>query len=145
MLTGILGSLTNTVVATGSDSTGLGRWNWVEVKGSSKSTHIITAYQSVKSKKTVGTVYLQRERYFKRQGETKCSRLLFVEHLAAFVKELRTAGHEVILAADANEHNVKGKLSEALRQLGVMESYYRKFKVYGPASHIRGKDPIDGI
>ena len=26
-----------------------------------------------------------------------------------------------------------------------MELYYRKFKVYGPASHIRGKDPIDGV
>ena len=145
VFTGVMGSLTNTVVATGSDSTGLGRWNWIELKGGPRSTFIITAYQSVKSRRTVNTVYLQRERYFKQHGETKCSRLLFIDHLVAFIRELRDSGHEVILAADVNEHSVNGQLSAALQQLGMMESYFRKFSVCGPASYIRGKEPIDGI
>ena len=145
VLTGVMGSLTNAVVATGSDSTGLGRWNWIELKGGSCSTFIITAYQSVKSRSSVNTVCMQRKRYFKKHGETRCSRALFIDHLVAFIRELRESGHEVILAADVNEHSVNGKLSKALQQLGVMESYFRKFSVCGPASHIRGKEPIDGI
>ena len=44
VFTGIIGQATCTTMSTGSDPTGLGRWNWVQLKGPISSTYIITAY-----------------------------------------------------------------------------------------------------
>ena len=70
----------------------------------------------------IGTVLLQRERHFKSAGLHENSRKLFIDHLSAFVSKLLASGHEVMLAADMNEHCVNGHLAKALRSFGVIES-----------------------
>lgn len=47
IFTGAMGLISGVTVASGSDHTGLGRWNWIQLKGHSSSTCIITAYQYV--------------------------------------------------------------------------------------------------
>ena len=40
---------------------------------------------------------------------------------------------------------IKSKLSQQLRNLGLVEVYYNKFKTSGPASCFRGRHQIDGV
>ncbi len=42
-----VGQLSSFVTETGVDSTGLGRWSWVQMGGGGKTTRVITAYQPV--------------------------------------------------------------------------------------------------
>ena len=44
VFTGITGSASSVAISSGTDSTGLGRWSWVQLKGQTASTYIITSY-----------------------------------------------------------------------------------------------------
>ena len=103
-----------TIVATESDLTGLGRWNWFQVKGPAYSIFIFIAHQSIKSRTTVGTVYQQRERYFKQRNTHDCPRKLFINHLVDFISYMRAEGHEIILTVDINENSIDGRFNKAL-------------------------------
>ena len=74
IFTGITSLASSTAVSMVSNSLELGRLNWVQLKGWNASTYIITAYQYVKLKSVVGTVFMQRERYFKRCDIFRCPR-----------------------------------------------------------------------
>ena len=63
---GVIGQATNSTVYTGSDAESLGRWNWIELKGSEFLTFVTTAYQCVKSKQISNTVFMQRMRHLRR-------------------------------------------------------------------------------
>ena len=66
-------------------------------------------------KETVGTVYLQKERHFKKENINEYSRKLFTIHLIRFKIGLRSKFYEVIVSADINENIIDGKLAKALR------------------------------
>ena len=74
MFTGITGLVSCVAISSGTDLTGLRRWSWVQLKGQTISTYIITAYQCIESRSTVGTVFLQRERYLKKYNISICPR-----------------------------------------------------------------------
>ena len=86
VFTGVIGQTTSTAMSTGSDPTGLGRWNWMQLKGPTFSTYIITAYQCVRSRSTVGTVFMQRERHLRRNNMPGCPRKHFITDLINFIK-----------------------------------------------------------
>ena len=145
VFTGITGSMSEVVIASGSDPTGLGRWNWIQLKGQSSSTYIITAYQCAESKTTVGTVFMQRARYLKRCNISICPRKHFIQDLVQFITHILGENNKVIVAADINEHVIDGVLPRELKNLGLVEAHVKKFNLPGPASHITGRLPIDGV
>ena len=145
VFTGIIGPASGVAIASGSDHTGLGRWNWIQLKGQSSSTFIITAYQCVESRATVGTVFMQRERFLKKCNVSICPRSHFIQDLIQFITGVLGDNNKVILAADINEHVIDGVLPRALKNLGMIEAHVKKFDLPGPASHITGSKPIDGI
>ena len=57
----IRGQVSKHATGTGSDPTGLGRWNYIDLTNGDKKVRIISAYQSVKSVSTLGTVHSQRK------------------------------------------------------------------------------------
>ena len=77
----IRGQVSKHATVTGSDPTGLGRWNYVDLANGNNKVRIVSAYQSVKSMLTLGTVYSQRRRYFLARGIEGCPRKLFILHL----------------------------------------------------------------
>ena len=81
VFTGVVGSISEVAIASGSDPSGLGRWNWIQLKGQSSSTYIIAAYQCVESRSTAGTVFMQRERYLKKSNVSMCPRRHFIRDL----------------------------------------------------------------
>ena len=144
VFTGIISQATSCTISTGSDAEGLGRWNWIELKGQQSSTFIITAYQCVRSKQTVNAVFLQRERHLKRCNKHGCPRQHFITDLIKFITGLMVGDNKIILAADVNEHATEGLLAKELEKLGMMNTCNKMFNQAGLASHITGSDPIDG-
>ena len=53
----IRGQVSKCTTETGSDPTGLGKWNYVDLSNGDRRVRIISAYQSVKSVSTLGTVH----------------------------------------------------------------------------------------
>ena len=63
---------------------------------------------------------------------------MFIQHLVQFIATSINSGSKVILTVDANEHIAKGKLTNELLKLGLVEGYCNKFQTKGLASHFRG-------
>ena len=62
-----------------------------------------------------------------------------------FITSLLNRDNRIILAADINEHAVTGKLAKELKRISMIDAYFRKFNLPGPASHVTGSAPIDGV
>ena len=75
----------------------------------------------------------------------KHPRKLFIDHLIQFIIKLKLEGYKVALAADANENSVDRKLSKALKQIGLIEAFCRKFQIIEPVFHIRDREQIDSV
>ena len=117
VFTGIAGPTTCAAILTGSDTEGLGRWNWIQLKSQTSSACIITAHQCAKSRLTVNTVFMQRERHLKRLNKLGCPKQHFITDLMRCITGLVDGNNTVILAADINEHTVKGKLAKELKKI----------------------------
>lgn len=74
-----------------------------------------------------------------------CPRAHMIRDLVQFITSLRRENNKVILAADINEHVINGVLPKELKKLGLIEAHVKKFNLPGPASHITGSQPIDGV
>ena len=77
----VKGEVAKYATSTGADPTGLGRWNYIDVVNREKKVRIISAYQCVRSKTSLGTVYLQQRRYFLARNINICPRKLFIMYL----------------------------------------------------------------
>ena len=117
----------------------------MQLKGQTTSTYIITTYQCVASRSTVGMVFLQRERYLKKCNISTYPRQQLIQDLVQFIIRIREGNNKVILAADINEHVINGKFLKELKRIGMIEAHVKKFNIPGPASHITGSEPIDGV
>ena len=85
---------------------------------------VISTYECVTSKSTLGTVCLQRRRYFLITKNDACPRKLFILHLIQFIAEFISLGLQLILIVDINEHVVKGKLARQMKNLGMVEAFF---------------------
>ena len=59
-------------------------------------------------------VYNQHRRYFHSNGDNRCPRTIFVDHLALQIKQWKAAGENVLLFIDANSDAYDGILAKAL-------------------------------
>ena len=96
----------------GTDSTGLSRWNYVDVDNGRKKLRFISACQSVKSSSIIGTVHSQLRRYFLVRNINVFPRKFFISHLIEFISDTINTGMEIILTVDENKHMVKNKLAK---------------------------------
>ena len=69
----------------------------------------------------------------------------FITDIVNFITSLLNGDNRIILAADINEHAVTGKLAKELKRISMIDVYFRKFNLPGPASHVTGSAPIDGV
>lgn len=87
----------------GSDSTGLGRWSWVKLKGNNNLRKvIILAYMPCKPrKKIMFSNYAKQEQYWRMQGIDTCAEKCR-EDLIESMLECKSRGERVILMIDGN-------------------------------------------
>jgi len=138
----------------GKDTSGLGRWTMMLLKGDGIQTRVICGYNPCKSNKAQrinsGTSYAQHRRYLihTRKDITTCPRDLFREELVQQLQRWRDDGDRLIVCMDANENTYKGSIGKALTDKDglAMKEVVREYtnKDLG-ATYFRGSEPIDGI
>ena len=74
-----------------------------------------------------------------------CPRQYFITDIVNFITSLLNRDNRIILAADINEYAVTGKLAKELKRIGMIDVYFRKFNLPGPASHVTGSALIDRV
>jgi hypothetical protein len=144
-----VGHLASSVIESGSNLTGLGRWCWIRIGGGRKNTHVVTAYQPTNPwRKTRGeTVWDQHLRYLEARGEICNPREMFCTNLISLLRQWKDAGDEIVLLGDFNENVYSGNLARFLSgdDLRMHELCQRITGLPLPHTHIRGSVPIDAV
>ena len=136
------------VMGVGTDPHGLGRWVWIQIGAGEFSTRIVVAYLPCKTARHQRkTVYNQQGRHFRKLGDRRCPRTIFVQHLGEQIALWKQAGEQVLLFVDANSDVYDGILATRLSQSDIrMTEQCRKILGHkSPNSHSSGVLPITGI
>ena len=88
---------------------------------------------------------MERERYLKWYNMSGYPWQHFITDIVNFITSLLDGNNRIILVADINEHVVNGKLAKELKRIGMIDAYFRKFNLPGPALHVTGSIPIDRV
>ena len=131
----------------GKDTTGLGRWSWFKLSGTTTTTRIVVAYAACKSRKQAHSATIaQQRRYWRLQGNRQCPRKLFREQLLNMLQEWRSEGEKIILLIDSNEDMENGTLARCLSSIDLQMYDVIKARsgIQGPNTFIRGSRQIDG-
>ena len=75
------GDVAKNATSTGAEPTGLGRWNYVDIVNSNKKLLIMSSYQCLQSRTTIGTAHLKRRRYFLARNANMYPYKLFIINL----------------------------------------------------------------
>ena len=133
----------------GVDHTGLGRWSWFKLEGEpGHRTRVVTAYAPTGSKSSgLSTYYKQSDRYIKKNGLNSTPKKMFRDDLCAVLKQWRLQGDRIVLMMDANDNVLNGHIAKALAKDGIelKEAVHAQTPGYGPKTHFRGSQSIDGI
>ena len=143
----VFDQLASLINKSGVDSTGLGRWCWLTLKGKHKHvTRIVTAYQPCRSnKKQLRTVYSQHRRYYRMRGDMRCPRAIFRADLGKILQRWINNNERIILFIDANEDLHNGPLVKMLRKHNLKDLIQDRTGKKGPHTHQLGKTQIDGV
>ena len=151
----VTGRLSNYVLETGCDSTGLGRWVYMTLGSDYKKTHVIVVYRPCaksylrrRVKSSLGSsVCEQEERYFCRRGEFRDPRNMFDVDLLALIRKWRQNDEEVLMMGDFNKDIYRAHLFGCLGADDIMmtEQFHQLFNKHAPFSHNSGKKPIMGV
>ena len=146
----IFNYVASTINGSGHDSSGLGRWSWIQLQGKCDvSTSIITAYCPCKSyPKQPETVYNQQRCYLMTQKRDVCPCKAFRHDLSTFIKQRVQKGDQIVLCIDLNEdiNRDNGPIQQTLlhtNELTNVLTYRHNFPT--PATHDRGTKTIDAI
>ena len=144
----IRGQTVNRVIEWGIDESRLGRWVWVDLRGSKGLvTRAITAYRLVVTSNKGGseTVYSQHLRGLRLNRDTREPIQAFDEDLLSLIQLTIEQGKQVVLMMDLNEDVTRGRMANRLRQVMLEERVYKTVLGPPPATHNRGSKTIDGI
>ena len=147
-LTQCINRCTHKVIASGTDSTGLGRWSWVRFRGSHEiSLTVITAYRPCKPSRSTGvnTTYVQQVRYFDELDEDREPREAILEDLSSFITQCHQQNDQIILMMDVNQDVATGQFTAWLEAQGLNESIASGRPTTAPPTYHRGSRQIDGI
>ena len=101
----------------GKDESGLGRWCWIKLRGTTTSTRIIVAYEACRTRKTAQNATMaQQRRYWRTKGDKRCPRKIFREQLIKTLHEWKEEGDKLILFIDSNEDMEQGILQKIVDQ-----------------------------
>lgn len=107
----------------GGDSSGLGRWSWITLRGKNgMQTRVVTGYRPVVDHSDrPNSVYSQHELYWKESGAPyRCPRAAFLDDLGTLIQGWITSGDQIILGLDANENTRGACLADWASALGLV-------------------------
>ena len=127
------------VTKLGTDSTGLGRWSWLQFSGrGAHRTRVISAYRPCQrsSNSKLTTVWYQQHRYFKKEGQHRDPREMFLIDLEALIIQWLQDGIHIVLCIDANDDLQSGQFFDVTRRLGLINTCDPYGNIRIPATHI---------
>jgi hypothetical protein len=132
----------------GQDPTGLGRWVWMQVQGTSDyNTSFFSVYQScVPSGAGVNTVHAQHACHF--GANSKEPRAQFLIDLAVAIRARQELGDIIILGTDINQDVNSRQLHQYFRELNMHNSILIRHPNPSPPATCRRNDnrvQIDGL
>jgi len=119
-LQALVGSWVSRVVHSGSDSSGLGRWSYLELQGRHNQRFIILSGYRVCNNQSVdmgsNNTYNQQYRLLHQQGyQNPDPRSKFLDDLIQLIKNWRAQNKAVLICIDANENPQKANTSGVTR------------------------------
>ena len=109
----------------GIDPTGLGRWNWVQLRGANGiKTRFICAYRPCKSKQGTGTTWTQQVNYFQEERDIALPnpRDLFDDDILNAIDSWLELGDILVIGIDMNEDVRTGQLAYRLKEKGLIDA-----------------------
>ena len=143
-----LNQVTSRSTLSGVDSTGLGRWSWIQYSGKGGlRTRVISAYRPCRSTSEIGltTVWDQHSRFFRDIGITTNPRERFDSDLRALLQEWIDNNIRIVLCLDANENVLDGPFNTMINSVGLLNVHSTFRDIPLPATHNRGSRPISGM
>ena len=144
----VRGQSVNRIIDWGKDEKEMGRWAWVDLRGTRGSiTRVIIAYRLVSSSNPGGseTVVSQHLRALDRLDDGRSPLAAFDDDFKGFIREGFQAGKQMILMMDVNEDVNSGKIASMLQDFNMEEKLATYLQGPSPATHHRGSRTIDGI
>jgi len=149
-----LGPWTSCVITSGTNSTGLGRWSFIEIEGKTgKKLIILSGYRACPQKPRLGsnTYSDQQYRLLLQAGHANPDpREQFIMDIIAQIHTWRTTGHDVLLCMDVNEPvtttNRKSGIGRLITEMDLVDLQQSRI-LYDtrPPTYNRGPSTIDII
>ena len=143
-------NIASTVVDSGEDKEGLGRWSYVTYGGKNKTkVTIVSAYRTCKPNDNQGVSPAHSQQWDileERQQEHENIREKMIIDLIDFVQSLSDSAHEIIVCIDANEAFIPGKSGTArlIELTNLIDPLINKFGIQGePPTYQGGSYRID--
>ena len=138
----LFGKWTSRLAASGSDSSGLGRWSYFTMHGrNGKKVTVVSAYRPCQESiahSGLSSAYAQQHRLMNLQGDPDPKpRQRFLTDLQIEVSQWTAAKHEVIVSMDANEdlRDRNSKLAQFLADTQLMHLLGNRHHLNTPATH----------
>ena len=125
-----VGQITYRIRTSGNDTTGMGRWSWIQIDGKDNHrTRVITAYRPCRAPKNSGltTTWDQQFRYLRKQNLPSDPRQQFDLDLSKLLSSWQNEGIKIILSIDANDNILEGKLNDLIDELGLINIFFGIF------------------
>jgi hypothetical protein len=119
-----IGACSHRAIASGTDTTGMGRWVWTLYAGRNETKlRIISGYRpNPDQHDRPGTVYSQQERYLRSIYDYRNPRRAFIKDLEAQLETWQAEGNLIILGLDATNDKVRtGEVNSMLRNQGLKD------------------------
>jgi len=132
----------------GKDSSGLGRWVWIDFVGrENHTTRVYTAYRPGNkppktSKRT--TVYHQHAQYIKDHKLNTNPWDMFDEDIVTDIEKNKESKN-IILMLDINQDAITGSFNTRMNELGLFNAFITRPQGNLPPTHHRGSRPISAI
>ena len=143
------GRLSDLVVDSGVDHTGLGQWCWQLIGKGRTLTLVVVVYQPCdKNKDSKGfTTFQQQERYFEARGDFRSPRTILFEQLISQLLIWKSEGKEISLCGDLNKNVCNGRIAKRLSQhdLVMKEQCRACTGEQLPEKFATGSRPIDAV
>ena len=142
-----INSFSHRIKSQGEDPSGLGRWSWVSYQGRGDSAmRVVCAYRPVKNLSGPRTVWQQQKSFLRSKDDDRDPRVAFLEDLAAEIEQWVSAGDNIVLGLDANEHlSGTDNVTKCFEAAGLFNAITSRHGFGTPNTYNRGSDTIDGL
>ena len=140
--------ITHRVRRSGVDSSGMGRWSWIQLEGrNGHITRVMTAYRPCRAPTTSGltTNWDQQYRHLRNTNNNNSPIQQFDNDIIQELRGWLELNMLIVLCIDINDHAVTSTFSNSIFELGLINVHHHYGNSPLPSTHDTGSRPISAI